>query len=96
MAGPIFKFEKSSKIVANGDLTHRVWLRKGDHLDDLKDSFNHMVESLHNFVKSDKIIIDGLRRELLEESSKVNDSQLKTKLEQIEGNLGKIFSSLKI
>ena len=96
MAGPIFKFEKSSKIVANGDLTHRVWLRKGDHLVDLKDSFNLMVESLHNIIKSDKIIIDGLRREIKEESSKVNDSNIKNKLEQIEGNLGKIFSSLKI
>ncbi|MEA3306745.1 MAG: methyl-accepting chemotaxis protein [Elusimicrobiota bacterium] len=96
MAGPIFKFEKSSKIVANGNLTHRVWLRKGDHLDDLKDSFNLMIESLHNFIKSDKIIIDGLRRELLEESSKVDDSQIKNKLKQIEDNLGKIFSSLTI
>ncbi|MCK4936465.1 MAG: methyl-accepting chemotaxis protein [Elusimicrobiales bacterium] len=96
MAGPIFKFEKSAKIIANGDLTHRVWLRKGDHLVDLKDNFNLMVESLHNAIKSDKIIIDGLRRELQEESSKVNDSELKNKLEQIADNLGKIFSSLKI
>ncbi len=96
MAGPIFKLEKSAKIVAEGDLTHRVWLRKGDQLVDLKDSFNIMLESVHNTIKSDKIIIDGLRQELREESLKVNDSQLKNKLEQIEGNLGKIFSSLKI
>ncbi|MBU2530273.1 MAG: methyl-accepting chemotaxis protein, partial [Elusimicrobia bacterium] len=96
MAGPIFKFEKSTKVVAKGDLTHRIWLRKGDQLVDLKDSFNIMLESVHNAIKSDKIIIDGLRQELREESLKVSDSQLKNKLEQIEGNLGKVFSSFKI
>ncbi|MCG2727003.1 MAG: methyl-accepting chemotaxis protein [Elusimicrobia bacterium] len=96
MAGPIFKFEKSAKIVAAGDLTHRIWLRKGDQLIDLKDSFNLMIESVHNSVKSDKIIIDGLRGELREEISKANDLQLKNKLERIESNLGKVFSSLKI
>ena len=96
MAGPIFKFEKSAKIIASGDLTHRVWLRKGDQLVDLKNSFNIMVDSVHKSIKSDKTIIDGSRRELLEEASKTGDSLLKGKLEQIEGNLGKVFSSLKI
>lgn len=47
MAGPIFKFEKSCSIVAAGDLTHRVYLRKGDHLIDLQEHFNNMVEAVH-------------------------------------------------
>lgn len=47
MAGPIFKFEKSCSTVAAGDLTHRVYLRKGDHLTDLQEHFNNMVEAVH-------------------------------------------------
>ena len=47
MAGPIFKFEKSCAAVAAGDLTHRVYLRKGDQLTDLQNHFNNMMEAVH-------------------------------------------------
>ena len=50
MAGPVFKFEKSCSIVAEGDLTHRVYLRKGDQLMDLQEQFNNMTASLHETV----------------------------------------------
>ena len=51
MAGPVFKFEKSCSTVAEGDLTHRVYLRKGDQLTDLQDQFNNMLGALHEAVK---------------------------------------------
>ncbi|MDD5208692.1 MAG: hypothetical protein PHV36_04850 [Elusimicrobiales bacterium] len=51
MAGPIFKFEKSCGTVADGDLTHRVYLRKGDQLTDLQDSFNEMTGAVNEVVK---------------------------------------------
>ncbi|MBU2574038.1 MAG: hypothetical protein KKH28_08190 [Elusimicrobia bacterium] len=51
MAGPIFKFEKSCSTVASGDLTHRVYLRKGDHLTELQEHFNNMVEAVHAYGK---------------------------------------------
>lgn len=51
MAGPIFKFEKSCGTVAEGDLTHRVYLRKGDQLTDLQDSFNEMTGAVNEVVK---------------------------------------------
>ena len=47
LAGPIFKFEKSCVTVAGGDLTHRVYLRKGDQLTDLQDQFNNMMDAVH-------------------------------------------------
>lgn len=47
MAGPVFKFEKSCAVVAEGDLTHRVYLRKGDQLMDLQEQFNNMVAAMH-------------------------------------------------
>lgn len=51
MAGPIFKFEKSCSTVAEGDLTHRVYLRQGDQLTDLQDHFNNMTGAVNEVVK---------------------------------------------
>lgn len=47
MAGPVFKFEKSCSILAEGDFTHRVYLRKGDQLMDLQNQFNNMAAAVH-------------------------------------------------
>ncbi|OGR42311.1 MAG: hypothetical protein A2X35_00995 [Elusimicrobia bacterium GWA2_61_42] len=51
MAGPIFKFEKSCATVAEGDLAHRVYLRKGDQLTELQDQFNNMAGALNEVVR---------------------------------------------
>ncbi len=51
MAGPVFKFEKSCATVGEGDLTHRVYLRKGDQLMDLQDQFNNMTGAVNEVVK---------------------------------------------
>jgi signal transduction histidine kinase len=51
MAGPIFKFEKSCAAVAEGDLTHRVYLRKGDQLTELQDQFNNMVGAVNETLR---------------------------------------------
>jgi len=51
MAGPIFKFEKSCATVAEGDLTHRVYLRQGDQLTELQDHFNNMTGAVNEAVK---------------------------------------------
>lgn len=51
MAGPIFKFEKSCTTVADGDLTHRVYLRQGDQLTELQDHFNNMAGAMNEVAK---------------------------------------------
>jgi len=51
MAGPIFKFEKSCATVAEGDLTHRVYLRQGDQLTDLQDQFNNMTGAFNEVTR---------------------------------------------
>jgi len=56
LVGPIYRFEKSTEVVAGGDLTYRVKLRKGDELLELQDSFNKMVESLQARVAKDREI----------------------------------------
>lgn len=51
MAGPIFKFEKSCATVAEGDLTHRVYLRQGDQLMEMQDQFNNMTGAVNEVVR---------------------------------------------
>jgi methyl-accepting chemotaxis protein len=51
MAGPVFQFAKSCATVGEGDLTHRVYLRKGDQLMDLQEQFNNMTGAVNEVVK---------------------------------------------
>jgi methyl-accepting chemotaxis protein len=46
VAGPIFKMKKLLRQVADGKLSFRGRLRRGDELQDFFDEFAHMVESL--------------------------------------------------
>ncbi len=51
-AGPIYKIEKTCKEIADsGDLSKRVYLRKGDLFMDLKDEFNKMMDSIETKTK---------------------------------------------
>jgi methyl-accepting chemotaxis protein len=49
-AGPLYKFEKSFGKLKDGDLTYRVYLRKGDQLTEMQKEFNDMVYSLQRVV----------------------------------------------
>jgi len=56
IAGPLYRFEESLKEIGEGDLTHRVQLRKKDQLSDLADrlnTFTSTVEKKMLNVKSD-------------------------------------------
>ncbi|HOW28720.1 MAG TPA: HAMP domain-containing protein [Elusimicrobiota bacterium] len=64
LAGPIFRFERSARIVSGGDLTYRVHLRKGDELMDLQDEFNNMMDSLHAKVSKDRQLSEKLVKQL--------------------------------
>jgi nitrogen fixation/metabolism regulation signal transduction histidine kinase len=53
LAGPIYRLEKSADQVAQGDLTHKVFLRERDELARFRDSFNTMVDTLRGKVAGD-------------------------------------------
>jgi len=53
LAGPIYRFERSAHTVGTGDLTHRVSIRTGDDMEEFKDEFNLMTESLQRLVSKD-------------------------------------------
>ncbi len=60
LAGPVYRLEETSKIIASGDLTHQVHLRHGDELGDLQEAFNQMSDSLRKMVATDREIIERL------------------------------------
>jgi methyl-accepting chemotaxis protein len=53
VAGPLYRFEKSSEEVAAGNLTHKVFLRREDEMEELRNSFNAMVDALRGKVAGD-------------------------------------------
>jgi methyl-accepting chemotaxis protein len=64
VAGPIYRFERSAEQVSAGDLTSRVFLRQGDELVDLRDSFNGMVDTLRGKVAGDVACVQRARLQL--------------------------------
>ncbi|MFA6029874.1 MAG: methyl-accepting chemotaxis protein [Elusimicrobiota bacterium] len=60
IAGPIYRFERSTQTIATGDLTHRVSLRTGDDLMELQDEMNAMVSALQRLVQKDRTLAEHL------------------------------------
>lgn len=87
MAGPIYKFEKSCAIVASGDLTHRVYLRKGDQLTDLQDHFNEMTGAVNEVVKE----LESFRAE-----AAAKDPALRARADEVSGKIAGIMPGYKI
>lgn len=87
MAGPIFKFENSCITVAEGDLTHRVYLRRGDHLTELQEHFNCMVEAVHETSRA----MDAFGKE----AARLHPD-LAPRLEELTGKITEIMPRYKI
>jgi len=52
-AGAVFKIQRHIHRVSAGDLDARVYLRRGDHFQDVAEDFNQMVETLREDVRHD-------------------------------------------
>ncbi|THB71468.1 MAG: methyl-accepting chemotaxis protein [Desulfovibrio sp.] len=48
IAGPLYRFETDLELIAKGDLTKRIRLRKEDQLKDLANSLNTFVDTMHD------------------------------------------------
>ena len=62
IAGPVYRFEQSAKIIANGDFSYRIRLRKGDELHELAQAFNGMTESLESIVKENNKVLEHINK----------------------------------
>ena len=67
IAGPLFRFEKDIKAIANGDLTLMIHLRDDDQLRELAEDINAMTVSLNkkirDFQKGLEKIIESASKE---------------------------------
>jgi len=88
IAGPIYRFEKSFEALKSGDLTHRIHLRKGDELKFLGSSFNETMGSLQENIKSDRLLVEAVARQL--------DNESNEKFLKLSGDLRKVTKSFKI
>lgn len=90
IAGPVYRLERTTRIIARGDLTHSVKLRQGDELRDLQDAFNTMQESLRKMVAKDREVIGRL----IAAGNRLNDTIGKKKHdpEAIEGVARDLYS----
>ena len=97
IAGPVYRLEESTKLIASGDLTHKVHLRQGDELGDLQDAFNDMSESLSKMVYKDREIIERLAKTGDSLQKKVKEEKItKESLEEITYELNSIIEELKL
>jgi nitrogen fixation/metabolism regulation signal transduction histidine kinase len=66
IAGPMYRFERSTEEVASGDLSLRVYIRKGDEWQGFREKFCEMVEALQKKVL-EEVARAGTVRKILEE-----------------------------
>jgi methyl-accepting chemotaxis protein len=56
LAGPLYRVQKSLEMIRNGDLTEKVFLRKGDTLTDLAAAVNETTAGLRGRIQEIKEI----------------------------------------
>ncbi|MBN2803290.1 MAG: HAMP domain-containing protein [Deltaproteobacteria bacterium] len=90
IAGPVYRFEQSVKKIAQGDLTLRIKLRKGDELTELADMFNNMVESLEKMVSIERVHAEKMGKAL----EKLRNNSDKKEVEDILTSLTRDIETL--
>lgn len=104
IAGPVYRLEETTRIIASGDLTYKINLRHGDELQDLQEAFNTMSNSLREMVAKDREVIERLaetsnKLKLTIKSGDKNPKELKAiadNLQLITEELQTITSGFKI
>ncbi len=94
-AGPIYRFEKSAREVAQGDLTHRVSLRTGDELMELQEEFNAMIAALQGFVQQDRRLAESLAGRLAQAARGASEGS-RAEMETLQAELRKLTRSFKV
>ncbi len=77
-AGPIFRLERVSESLANGDLTVSVQFRKGDEFFETAEYMNRMIASLREKVQKDKNLSDRILVKLKDLAQKLESGKIKT------------------
>jgi len=78
-AGPSFKMERSLRQIASGDLSSKIYLRKGDSLHNVADAINQLIDNFRTVVR---------KTTDLSEQMKINAEKIDTDDEDIKKRLG--------
>ncbi len=99
LTGPIYVIQKMINLVAEGDLTIEVKLRKSDELKDLAQEFQKMVNKLNKYITEDKQKVDKIKIQLNDIVSNIeslSSEEIKMKLNHIQQSLTELFISFKL
>ena len=90
IAGPLFRFEKELKRIAEGDLTTNIRLREKDQISDVAESLNRAVSALREKI----LIIQSDVEHLLESPSEQSKSEAVVEgLKQLHHKIGSLFKT---
>ena len=70
-AGPLFRLERVSESIAEGDLTVKATFRKGDELFETAEHINRMIETLRQKLLREKNLSDRISQKLSELSARL-------------------------
>lgn len=96
-AGPIYRFEKILQQITGGDLTHRIDLRRGDELLELKDHINCMISTLNKKIQTDREHIQAILQKIDSISKDFpQDPNIQNQLHTIKKEVNSLTQSFKI
>lgn len=96
-AGPIYRFEKILQQITDGDLTHRIDLRRGDELLELKDHINCMISNLNKKIQTDREHIQAILQKIDSISKDFpQDPNIQNQLHTIKKEVNSLTQSFKI
>jgi nitrogen fixation/metabolism regulation signal transduction histidine kinase len=87
ICGPLVNFSHTFKSIAEGDLTRKVYLRKGDYLREECEKINAMVDSLSSSIANIKDDHGKLIKLLEETMTRVDDIDTRKKIDEALGIL---------
>lgn len=93
LAGPVENLRKAFRIVGDGDLSHRVRLRRRDHLQDVVDDFNTMTFRLSARYEGVFTSLQDLVRKLEETSGRTADPAVKNQLSSLRELVARLIKS---
>lgn len=93
-AGPIYRFKKTLEELATGDLTARAFLRERDELNDVRETLNAAIKSIHTRMKQDKSKIKDVVVILKQINVEISQPLSQEKLKDVTAKLAKIESTL--
>jgi len=82
ICGPLVNFTHTFKKIAEGDLTRKIFLRKGDYLSEECEKINTMIDSLSRFIANIRNSHEKLVSVLEEAMAKVKDQDARIKIEE--------------